>query len=188
MIEKKSLQTAWNALADGKIIAVATDTVPGLAVDSGNRQGIDSLYALKGRNFQKPLVWMVPDLDKVKEIAHIDEWVTPLLKENWPGALTVIFKAKKHIGKDTIGIRIPEQKGLLALLTGWKNPLAVTSANESGKKNLLSMMDISRVFGDKIAWYWPQVKNEIMHSYNPSTIIDVSAGELKIIRQGELIL
>ena len=185
MIKKTHLKTTLSLLSAGKIIAVFTDTVPGLAVDNSNDQAIANLYSLKGRDFKKPLVSMVHDLDSAKNLAHIPDWIMPLLKKNWPGALTVIFNSKnqKLTGAKTIGIRIPDHEELLELLKAWKKSLGVTSANESGEKELLSIEEIRQIFGNKIGFY---LNSKISGSGQPSTIIDATGQKLRILRQGEL--
>ena len=174
----------------GKIIAVPTDTVPGLAVDNQNPEAIRHLYALKGRSPNKPLVVMVASLEQVKEFATIPDWALPLLKKNWPGPLTVVFRAneanKKHLTPvQTIGVRIPDQEDLLALLKAWGKQLGVTSANESGKAELLSLEEIHRVFGDRINFYLPAKKPG---SGKPSTIIDATGAKLNVLRAGEVVV
>ena len=181
------LKKALKALNNHQIIAVQTDTVPGLALNPQSIKALNDLYALKGRAENKPLISMVRHLEQVKQIANIPEWSMPILKKYWPGNLTVVFNALKtrNSGLNTIGIRIPAHDELLELLHHWGKELSVTSANLSGEPSLLTIKEIKQKFKHNIDCYYGSEKNS---SQKPSTIIDVTGDKIKIIRQGELII
>ena len=101
--------------------------------------------------------------------------------------ITIILKKKPHIDKyftaslDTIGIRIPDDKFVLSLLdkTG---PMLVTSANLSGKESLVDDQAVMEVFKGKIPLI---VKGESI-SKKASTIVDLSKGNVEILRLGDI--
>lgn len=159
-----------------------TDTVYGLAIDPRNKMALQKIYKLKQRDAGKPLVWMVASQAQLAEVVReITPEVQKIIDKNWPGALTIIFKQK--YSEDTIGVRIPKQKQLLELLKDWGRPLAVTSANLSGEKELCSRQEVEKKFGNSVDFYIDTLEPL---SGLASTIIDVSKGEMKVLRQGEI--
>jgi len=171
-------------LNNAGIVAVPTDTVLGLAIDPENKMAVQKLYHLKRREAAKPLVYLVASRQQLGELVQeVSPEVEQILAKYWPGALTVIFKKKYSAG--TIGVRIPRQEFMLSLLRDWGRPLGVTSANISGKKEIVDWTDLKKQFGAKIDYY-----AEFGGGFSgvASTVIDVSAGDLKVLRQGEIVL
>ena len=177
---KQYLDTACSTLRTAGIVAVPTDTVYGLAIDPENNLAKQKLYRLKGRDANKPLVYMVQDIQQLVTQISIPDSVKPLLEKHWPGALTVIFA--KHMG-GTLGVRIPQAPFMLALLKAYNKPLAVTSANLSGEPEINTVEELERKFTHSIDMYVPLFEPL---SGLASTVIDVSAGKIKVLRQGEI--
>lgn len=185
-------QQAAGILKRGGIIAFPTDTVYGLAVAIDQPQAITRLYEIKGRSSQKPLVVMCPDSASVKRLnVNWDADIEKLAVEHWPGALTLVFQRDRAVipdqvaaGMPTIGVRIPAYQPLLGLLSILSGPLAVTSANVSGQKELLTAEEVSNIFGDTIDGI---VRDDAAISSGvASTVFDVSKKPWKILRQGEI--
>ena len=113
------------------------------------------------------------------------------MDKHWPGALTVIFKKKNNAfdyltsNKDSIGIRIPDDRLLNEILNKIDFPLAQTSCNMSNEKELENADEIYEKFGDKIDLIIATEKD----LYNkPSTIISIVDDSISIIRQGNIVL
>lgn len=164
-------------ISSAGVIAVPTDTVWGLAVDPSNHLAMQKLYRLKGRDAGKPLVWMVADISLIPDLI-IDSQATELMKR-WPGALTIIFRRADNT---TLGVRIPGHPWLIGLLQAWGKPLAVTSANLSGEPECVNRTHVEKLFGKHLDFYGP----ESDLSGQASTVVDISSGVRKILRQGEL--
>lgn len=177
---KQYLESACKALRTAGIIAVPTDTVYGLAIDPENNLAKQKLYRLKGRDANKPLVYMVNDIEQLAKQIIIPDLVRPLIEKYWPGALTIIFA--KHIG-GTLGVRIPQAPFMLELLKAYNKPLAVTSANISGEPEINNAEYLERKFKQSIDIYVPLFEPL---SGVASTVIDVSSGVVKVLRQGEI--
>ena len=168
-------------MGNGGILALPTDTVYGLAADPANSTAVKKLENIKKRESGKFFVQMVADVSLLRDLVEIPDRALPLIRQYWPGALTLIFKLKEK--KATLGVRIPDFKPLLRLLTVWARPLAVTSANLSGEKEINSIAELKRIFGSSVDYYW-----DVAPAFTSvaSTIADVSREKIKIIRQGEI--
>lgn len=197
------MEKAIEALKNGELIAFQTDTVPGLAVDAFNEKAVAALYDLKGRNKFKKLVWMSDEWSKVSPHLSYDKRSYALSKQLWPGPVTIVWKqriasqqgdctgsnkSKKDSDKlveeqaEKQAVRLPKDDYLLNFFAHYPSPLAVTSANESGKKEAKSLEEVKNIFGDRIAFY---LEHPVKSSGVPSVVVDVSNGRLKLLRQGE---
>ena len=122
-------------------VAVATETVYGLAADATNPEAVAAIYAAKGRPSFNPLIVHIPDLDSARALARFDGVAEALAAIFWPGPLTLVLprtpdcKAASLVtaGLDTIAIRCPAHPAMQGLLRASGRPLAAPSANASGR-------------------------------------------------------
>lgn len=138
------VEQAVRALRSGAAIVIPTDTVYGVAALPDLDGATEQLWALKGRDEQKPLAVLVADERQALDLLDLDDaanrraraWIARF----WPGALTIVGRRSRaamslQLGShhlDTIGVRRPASPivGAIAAITG---PIAVTSANRSGE-------------------------------------------------------
>ena len=127
-------------IATGRIVAVPTETVYGLAADALNADAVARIYAAKGRPAINPLIVHVLDRDAAEELAVFDARARALAARFWPGPLTLVLpvRAEANIaaavtaGLATVAIRVPAHRAMRALLAASGRPLAAPSANRSG--------------------------------------------------------
>lgn len=174
---------------ENKIIAFPTDTVFGVGALIDDPIAINKIYQLKKRDFNKPLAILAATFDDIKPfVTNVDTDIMNIIKANWPGALTIIFKksefAKNILDQnlDTLAFRIPNCQEALELLSK-TGPLATTSVNISGESPINTYQQIKQLFGNQIDYI---IEKNVKSSNVSSTIIDVSTGKIKIIRQGEI--
>ena len=184
----------WKQVRDifkkGGMIAYPTETFYGLGVDPFNEIAIKKLFELKGRDPDKPVSILIKDkkmlLTVVEEISPLAEI---LMKKFWPGPLTIIFKAKKSIpsiltgGTGKIGVRISSNPITQKLLENVDSPITTTSANPSDKKSPITAKEVMDYFGDKIDLI---LDGGMLYGKLGSTVVDVTEGELIVIREGEI--
>lgn len=128
-------------IGEGRIVAVPTETVYGLAGDARDGAAVAAIYAAKGRPQFNPLIVHVPDLATAQAIAHFGETAHGLATAYWPGPLTLVLPLRPDsgiaslvtAGLPTIAIRIPAHPAMQALLKATGAPLAAPSANASGR-------------------------------------------------------
>lgn len=192
MLENK--EEIINCLKDGGVIAYVTDTVWGLGCLPDNEQAVKKIYEIKKREAQKPLILMSNEiynlLPYVKPIPKIGQ---KLIKKFFPGALTIVTDKSDLTpdyitsGMQTVGIRIPDNEIFKEICSIIPNHvLATTSANLSHQpsaktyqqalKNMTGLADLI------IPDYGYEAKGL------ESTVAGVMNEELRIFRQGEIIL
>lgn len=181
-----SLEDAVEAAREGLIVGLPTDTVYGVGVDPTNIEAVQSLFELKGRPPHKPVGLLAASLEQAGSVGVIEGEVADLAATHWPGALTLVVKPSVVLSnwvgdeqQSTVGIRVPDHPVALALLreTG---PLSVTSANRSGEPEAMSDGEAQRIFGDQVAVYLPGV----CPGGEASTVVDVTGGEMVVLREG----
>ncbi|HEV2361903.1 MAG TPA: L-threonylcarbamoyladenylate synthase [Acidimicrobiales bacterium] len=147
------LGEAIQALRDGAVVGIPTDTVYGLAVDPRSADASGRVFAVKGRPDSVALpVLAASGVQALRLAAPVPDWLDALLQEWWPGPLTVVLprseaSAAFALGGDqaTIGLRCPAHPFTLALLRAI-GPLAVTSANRHGEDPLTTAAAVAEAF------------------------------------------
>lgn len=185
----RGLKAAADALAEGKLVVLPTDTVYGLAADAFSPTAVQRLLDAKGRSRQMPPPVLVGAPTTLEALAtDIPAWVRDMVAECWPGALTIICKQQASLNWDlgetrnTVAIRMPDDPYTLALLkrTG---PLAVSSANITSEPAAVTIDEAMRMLGEKITVYLDGGPSSAAIS---STILDVTGITPRILRAGPI--
>jgi tRNA threonylcarbamoyl adenosine modification protein (Sua5/YciO/YrdC/YwlC family) len=183
------IEDAAAAAGRGELIVFPTDTVYGIGTRPDAPQATARLFEAKGRPRDLTLPVLVPSLEAAREVGRFDERAGRLASACWPGPLTLILPRTRTSGPwdlggdaETIGVRVPRHQLALAVLVA-AGPLAVTSANRSGKPPARTCDELESAFGDLIAVYLCQ---EEPVRGAASTVIDLTHDEMRLIRAGEL--
>ena len=139
--KKEQINEAAAQLKAGQLVAFPTETVFGLGAIATNEAAVSSVFATKGRPQDNPLIVHVSSIEQVAEyVAEVPEIAAQLMKQFWPGPLTIIFPQKPGVlapsvtpGQETVAIRMPDNPETLALIEATGIPLVGPSANKSGK-------------------------------------------------------
>lgn len=157
--DAQGLDTAADLLAAGKLVAMPTETVYGLAGDARSADAVARIYEAKGRPSFNPLIVHLPDLEPARRIADFHADALILADAFWPGALTMVLPLRPDAGVaslvtaglDTIAIRIPAHPAARALLRRFGGPLAAPSANPSGRVSATSAAHVIAGLDGRIA-------------------------------------
>ncbi|MFG0299999.1 MAG: L-threonylcarbamoyladenylate synthase [Phycisphaerales bacterium JB047] len=126
-------------LEGGHLVAFPTETVYGMGADALNPDAVASVFALKGRPSQNPLIVHVSDEAMAQRVVR--QWpesATTLARAFWPGPLTLVLPKAGDVpdavtaGGDTVAVRCPEHPVALALIESFGRPIVGPSANPSG--------------------------------------------------------
>lgn len=173
----------------GSVIIFPTDTVYGMGTRLEDKKGLAKIFAIKERPLDKHIPILLPDVVSINKIATYSLRDIQIMKAFWPGELTVILKTtpefKKKTTYETIALRIPDHEITLDILKEY-GPLWTTSVNKSGEDPINDVKKIKKLFYDKV--------DKIYEEYDTpskcavSTIVDLTNGEPKILRQGKVTL
>jgi L-threonylcarbamoyladenylate synthase len=179
------------ALASGAVVGIPTDTVYGLAALPTLAGATDEVFEIKQRPLDIVLPVLVADDEQARQLGQsLSPVVERLMARYWPGPLTIVverapaaadFLLGTGSGADTIGVRCPDHAAVreLCRLAG---PLATTSANRHGQPPLTNAADVSATFDRQIALVLDGGPCEGL----PSTVIDCTGGEPRLLREGRL--
>jgi len=189
--DPRKIKQIVNVLRDGGVIIYPTDTIYGLGCDLTNRKAIDKLCRVKGIKPGKiNLSFICQDLSHIAD--YVKNLPTPtfkLMKKNLPGAFTFILKANSNVpkivnaNKKTVGIRIPDNKIPLEIVSALGNPLISTSIK--GEDEYVEYpTDPEEIYES----FLNQVDIVIDGGYGknvPSTVVDCTNDDFELIRQGQ---
>ena len=172
----------------GGIIAFRTDTFYGLGADPFNASAVQRIKQLKGREEQKPILIVISDCDLVARFIDNPSATFNLLVENfWPGPLTLIGTAHLELPSDitaaagTVGLRLPDDDEVRELVRGCGGALTATSANPAHEPPSRTAQDVENYFSKGIDLI---VDAGPARTTQPSTIVDATHTEPKLIREG----
>ena len=142
------------------LFGMATDTLWGLACRASDSDSVSRIFELKKRDGQKPLILFTKDLKQAHSLIHISRPVEKLLKNWWPGPISMLGKpinnkyAHCYPGSSYLGVRVPKHITALEILSLVNEPLAVTSFNMSGQRNLSNLAELKALFPEHVRQFY----------------------------------
>ena len=187
---KEDIKKISESIRLGRIIILPTDTVYGISASPFNEKAIKKVYDLKERDLSKPCNILVSNFSMIKDVTkNITKIEERIIKEFFPGALTIIFDKNDKIpksvtaGLDTIGIRMPDNKFLLELIENIGHPILATSLNISGEKAEINVSNLPKKIKENVDLIVDAGDAKIKKA---STIIRVEENKIKILREGPI--
>ena len=187
VLKKDKKEEVCQAISNGEVVAFPTETVFGVGVKFGDKEALDKLMEAKDRDYSKAVTLMVPSKEDIEKYAYVTDQARKLIDRYMPGMMTLIFKRKEEVdsymtnGKETIGIRIPNDEYVLSLLES-VGPMLVTSANLSGRPNTTTTLEVLRQLDGRISIVVDGKTTDNV----ASTVVDVSQEDIKILREGKI--
>lgn len=189
-LNPRLLEDVVRCLKKGGIIAIPTDTVYCFACDLFNKKALEKLSRLKGVKLNKARFSMVcSNISQLTEYTKpIDRSTFKVLNRSLPGPFTFILEATNRIPKlfgsnrKRIGVRIPNNAIVLELVRSLGNPLAVGSIHDEDEI-LEYTTDPYQIF-ERFENELDMVIDGGYGNHTASTIVEVTQGEMEIIRQG----
>ncbi|RLE55013.1 MAG: threonylcarbamoyl-AMP synthase [Candidatus Methanomethylicota archaeon] len=173
---------------NGGIIVYPTDTVYGLGCDPFNIHAVERIFRVKRRG-DKPLPILTLSISKALELGMFNNIALKLAENFWPGPLTLIVNKKGNLpervtlGLKTVGLRVPNHKVALKLISLCGGYLIGTSANVSGYPPPTDALDALRQLGLSVDYYLDMGACPLGV---PSTIVDVSTSKPIVLREGAI--
>lgn len=189
----RSPDKAADYIRCGELVAFPTETVYGLGADLFNLQALASIFRVKGRPIDNPLIVHIAALEQILEVANrISPSAQKLIENFFPGPLTVVLPKKKDIpviataGLQTIGIRMPRDPLAQEFLRACGVPVAAPSANRSGRPSSTTWQAVKNDLDGRIrcilrAPHMSEVGLE-------STVVDCLGSRPVVLRAGAITL
>jgi tRNA threonylcarbamoyl adenosine modification protein (Sua5/YciO/YrdC/YwlC family) len=183
----RGLRAACDAVDDGGLVVLPTDTVYGIGCAAHDRTAVVSLLAAKGRGPDMPVPVLVGSLAQVEDIVPaLPEGVEELIAKFWPGALSIVLRHVPELRWDlgethgTVMLRMPAHELAIELLDA-AGPMAVSSANRSGSPAATTVHEARAQLGDSVDVY---LDGGSTPGPVPSTILDLAHERPRLLREG----
>ncbi len=192
--QNQILDETLNVLKNKGLVIFPSDTVYGLLVDGTDEEAVKKLINFKNRPIGKPISVFLSDLKEANKYVYINNRQDEILKKLIPGPFTIILNSKRKVcqliesERKTLGIRIPDYSFVLELAKKFGKPITATSANISGKPPHYRIESLLNQLSDKKKELVDLIVDAgVLPRNKPSTIIDLTYEEFKILRKGDIV-
>jgi L-threonylcarbamoyladenylate synthase len=186
--EREQIQIAADIIQRGGLVAFPTETVYGLGANALDGGAVLRLFEAKKRPLDNPPIVHIAEISEVYPlVASVPKKAELLMKQFWPGPLTLVFKHSPNIpkestaGLDTVAIRMPSHPVAQALIRQSKRPIAAPSANLSGRP---SPTTAEHVYTDLNGRIDAIIDGGAANIGVESTVVDVSCDPPMLLRPG----
>lgn len=128
---RQAVKAAGELLREGKLVAIPTETVYGLAANALDPQAVNAIFKAKGRPNDNPLIVHIADLSALPDVVSVvPEKARVLMERFWPGPLTIVLPRNPQIpnettaGLDTVAVRMPSHPVAQAIIRESGLPIA----------------------------------------------------------------
>lgn len=183
------MKQAADIIRKGGVIVYPTDSGYALGCHIGDKKALERICQIRDISKSHNFTLVCKDLSELSEYTRVDNSAFRLLKNNTPGAYTFIFKASKEVPKRllnpkkrTIGIRVPDNAIVHALLEALEEPIMSTTLIMPGE--LMAEYDPENI-RDMLEHQVDLIINGGHLGEHPTTVVDFSEGDPVILRVGE---
>ncbi len=187
LVDSKKIRVITDSLRQGRTILYPTETVYGIGCDAFNEAAVERVSQIKQRTQGRPLILLIRDRDMLKGLAaEVTPVAERLIRAFWPGALTLVFRARPGLssmltaGTGTIGLRLSPHPLIGSIFSVYDHPLVSTSANRTGEEQVGSVSGTPRSITDKV----DLIIDGGMIRTVPSTVVDVTEERIFYVRDG----
>src|SRR5690242_9855674 len=181
------IASAISAVKGGRLVVLPTDTVYGIGADAFDNAAVAALLSAKGRGRNMPVPVLVGSWHTIDGLVYtVPDSARELIQAFWPGALSLVVRQAPSLQWDlgdahgTVMLRMPLHPVAIELLRE-VGPMAVSSANISGRAPALTAEDARGQLGDLVEVYLDGGQAEQQAA---STIVDVTGAAPRILRPG----
>ena len=155
---QSAIEKAAKIIRAGRLVAIPTETVYGLAADATNNEAVARIFEAKERPRFNPLIAHVSGRDMAAQFVEFPPLATKLASAFWPGPLTLVLPRRKQsalsllasAGLETQAVRAPDHETAQALIRAVGKPLAAPSANRSGAISPTKASHVRQSLGDRV--------------------------------------
>jgi tRNA threonylcarbamoyl adenosine modification protein (Sua5/YciO/YrdC/YwlC family) len=183
----RGIASAAAAVKNGGLVVLPTDTVYGVGADAFDGAAVAALLTAKGRGRDMPVPVLVGSWHTIDGLAlSVSEAMRDLIRAFWPGALSLVVRQAPSVlwdlgdARGTVMLRMPLHPVAIELLRE-VGPMAVSSANVSGRPPAVDAENARQQLGDRVDVYLDAGPSARQAA---STILDLTGPEPRILRAG----
>ncbi len=187
--DKNAIMEASGILRSGGTVVFPTETVYGLGADATSDSACRSIYRIKGRPADNPLIVHFADVMMMEQYVIVPDQIRQISELIWPGPVTFILKPKKGISAvpranlPTVAVRIPANPLALSLIADAGIPIAAPSANLSTRPSIVQSRDAITDLSGKVDFIFDSGPTFFGME---STVLLPSNGSYKVLRPGAI--
>ncbi len=194
---RDTIHRAVEALAAGKIVALPTETVYGLAASALDEGAVQRLADIKGRDSSKPFSFAVKsDEDGLDYVPDMSKLARRIARRCWPGPVTLVLPdshpdsvikrlpeitRRFAVPTGSVGLRVPAHEVTLEIMRLMPGPLVLTSANIGGQPDAVTAEEVVTMLGDKIDLV---LDDRACRYGQPSSVVRIENSEITFLREG----
>ncbi len=191
------IHRAVQVLAEGGCVAFPTETVYGLAASALDEGAVERLLATKHRPSGQPLALAIRSVEEARDYApDMSPLAQRLARRGWPGPITLVVddshpeslvrqlpaRVRQWVSpKGTVGLRVPGHPAILDVLNMLAGPLALTSANLSGKPDAVTAEEVLEAVGEGLDLV---LDDGPCRFGQPSSVVRVDGDRFELLREG----
>ena len=186
--QPRLIKQAVELIKQGEVVVYPTDSGYSIGCQMDNKSALEQVCKVRDLDKSHNFTLMCKDMSEISDYARVDNSAFRLLKNNTPGPYTFVFKATKEVPKrlqnpkrKTIGIRVPDNAIALALLEELGEPLMSSTLILPGKTSAESDPEAIR---DSLERRVGLIIHGGYLTEQPTTVIDLSEGDITVIREG----
>lgn len=185
-------------LREGGVLGYPTETVYGLG-GKAEVEVVDAIRALKGRDEEKPLLLLLPGLERMRDVPSrwgldLPHWAEEMVDRYWPGPLTLVLRDRDRIfpegvrsGAGGVAVRVSPHPFVEALMQEWDAPLISTSANQSGEDPAVTAEGVRRALAGRPGGEGVMiVDGGAVRNGKPSSLVDCTGARPVLLREGSV--
>ena len=187
--QQRLIARAAQELAEGHVIVYPTDSSYALGCALGDKTALDRIRQIRGTEIDHDFTLVCRDLSEISTYARVDNAAYRLLKSLTPGPYTFILRATSETPKrlqnpkkKTIGIRVPDNEIVRALLTEVASPIMSSTLMLPG--DLLPLSDPDEIV-ERVGNRIDALVDGGAGGIEPTTVLDLSGGGVEVIRKGK---
>lgn len=187
--DPRAVPEAVAVIEAGGLVVLPTDTVYGVAADMWRPYAVEAIYRAKQRPPERAIPILLADPANIESVAQsVPDAAYRLAEAFWPGPLTIVVPRRPEVPEivsalPTIGLRIPDHPTTREVIRACGGALAVSSANLSDAPPALTAREAALALGDGVALV---LDGGTCPGGTPSTVVDVTGGEIVILRRGPI--
>ena len=193
---------AVQTLAEGGLVVFPTETVYGVGASARSAVGVERIFEAKGRSLQAPLALAIKSAEEALDyVPHPGRIAERLARRCWPGPNTLVMEQQAPgqssagglidqlpetvrqvvVPNGTVGLRVPANETVLAILQMLAGPIALTSANQSGQPAAVTAAQAVESLGEQVALV---LDDGACRYGQPSTVVQATAEGFRCLREG----
>jgi L-threonylcarbamoyladenylate synthase len=183
-----AVRAASDLLRSGKLVALPTETVYGLAANAFDPKAVSRIFEIKGRPAHNPIIVHVASLEMAQHcVSHWPPIAEKLARAFWAGPLTLVLPRSNKIpdlvtaSGPTVGVRWPSHPFIQAVIRECGFPLAAPSANLSNQLSPTNASHVQKTLGSKIPLIVDGGQSQVGLE---STVLDLTATPARLLRPG----